>query len=75
MRLTTRIGCYSAGTLEFPHEIGVFLGYPLSDVRGFLEDEGRNCAYVGYWKVYDNVHSKIRLFQRYDEHRELVGLA
>lgn len=23
---------------KFPHEIGVFLGYPLSDVRGFIDD-------------------------------------
>ena len=23
---------------EFPHEIGIFLGYPLADVRGFLRD-------------------------------------
>ena len=23
---------------NFPHEIGIFLGYPLKDVRGFIED-------------------------------------
>jgi len=25
-------------TTSFPHEIGVFLGYPLKDVRGFIEN-------------------------------------
>ena len=31
--------CCSA---EFPHEIGVFLGYPLGDVVGFIENRGKN---------------------------------
>ena len=30
----------------FPHEIGVFLGYPLGDVVGFIENGGRNCKCV-----------------------------
>ncbi len=37
---------------EFPHEIGVFLGYPLEDVVGFIENKGRNYTYSGYWKSY-----------------------
>lgn len=36
----------------FPHEIGVFLGYPLEDVKGFIKYEGRNCKCCGIWKVY-----------------------
>ena len=35
---------------EFPHEIGLFLGYPPEDVQGFLEN--RLCKCVGCWKVY-----------------------
>lgn len=27
---------------SFPHEIGVFLGYPLGDVIGFIKNQGRN---------------------------------
>ena len=27
---------------EFPHEIGVFLGYPLDDVKGFIRHKGRD---------------------------------
>lgn len=37
---------------EFPHEIGVFLGYPLEDVVGFIRNRGRNYTCCGYWKAY-----------------------
>lgn len=30
------------GSEEFPHEIGVFLGYPLNDVLGFIKYHGSN---------------------------------
>ncbi|MDL2264250.1 DUF3793 family protein [Synergistaceae bacterium OttesenSCG-928-I11] len=35
-----------------PHEVGIFLGYPLEDVKGFIENGGRNSKFAGYWKVY-----------------------
>ncbi len=38
----------------FPHEIGVFLGYPLDDVAAFIENGGRNAIATGMWKVYGN---------------------
>ena len=37
---------------EFPHEVGVFLGYPLRDVIGFIENHGRNFTCCGFWKSY-----------------------
>ena len=40
------------GCLEFPHEIGVFLGYPLEDVVGFIHNNGKNFQLAGMWKVY-----------------------
>lgn len=47
---------------EFPHEIGLFLGYPAEDVRGFIE--GSECKCVGCWKVYgDEVSAKKRFAQ------------
>ena len=49
----------------FPHEIGVFLGYPLSDVKEFIRNEGRNCLCCGYWKVYSNPCDAQKLFARY----------
>lgn len=39
---------------DFPHEIGVFLGYPLDDVIGFIKNKGQNCKLTGCWKVYCN---------------------
>lgn len=36
----------------FPHEIGLFLGYPLCDVIGFMEHKGRNYTHSGPWKAY-----------------------
>ena len=40
------------GSEEFPHEIGVFLGYPLGDVVGFIENRGKNFTCCGCWKSY-----------------------
>lgn len=35
---------------EFPHEIGLFLGYPPEDVSGFIAK--KPCRFTGAWKVY-----------------------
>lgn len=69
-RLSGRIGRYHGGKMQFPHEIGIFLGYPLMDVKGFIENAGKNFIYMGYWKVYHNVQEAVRLFRKYDEERE-----
>ena len=37
---------------QFPHEMGVLLGYPPEDVEGFIIYEGKNSLCEGYWKVY-----------------------
>lgn len=57
--------------IAFPHEMGVFLGYPMEDVMGFIENEGRNYLYCGYWKVYGNVEKCKGLFQIYSEVKEV----
>ena len=49
----------------FPHEIGLFLGYPPEDVSGFIRYNGRNFFCSGYWKVYANVKQAEQLFQLY----------
>ncbi len=48
-----------------PHEIGYFLGYPASDVRGFIEHGGRDFLCCGCWKVYADVRGAQRRFARY----------
>ena len=47
---------------DFPHEIGLFLGYPPADVAGFLRDGGRGCKLCGPWKVYGDVEEAARRF-------------
>ncbi|MDR3174898.1 MAG: DUF3793 family protein, partial [Treponema sp.] len=35
-----------------PHEVGLFLGYPLDDVLGFIKNRGSRYKLCGAWKVY-----------------------
>lgn len=58
--------------IEFPHEMGLFLGYPVEDVHGFIANEGKNFLYTGYWKVYDNLSEKINTFEKFNNSKEMV---
>ena len=58
---------------SFPHEIGVFLGYPLDDVKGFIENAGKNAKCTGCWKVYHNECEAIRTFQKYKKCRDVYS--
>ena len=60
---------------DFPHELGLFLGYPIEDVEGFIKENGKNYLYSGYWKVYKDTELKIRLFKNYEKvQTEIVRL-
>lgn len=50
---------------EFPHEIGLFLGYPPEDVWGFIENGARGCKLNGCWKVYGNEENARVTFAKY----------
>lgn len=50
---------------DFPHEIGLFLGYKYEDVMGFVSNKGKNYLSKGYWKVYYGKEEKDKLFQSY----------
>jgi len=63
---TERYAGYMEGKCAFPHEMGIFLGYPVEDVIGYLKNDGKNCKCVGYWKVYKNVEEKQRLFREFE---------
>lgn len=56
---------------EFPHEIGIFLDYPLGDVIGFIENGGQNYKCAGCWKVYCNECEALKLFQKYRKCRNI----
>lgn len=67
--------CYKdhmEGRREFPHEIGLLLGYPAADVEGFIENKGQDSLYSGYWKVYSDPEECRRIFNKYDHARERV---
>jgi len=55
----------------FPHEIGLFLGYPVEDVIGFIRYKGRNCKLCGLWKVYSDVDNKQKIFDKYKRCTEI----
>jgi hypothetical protein len=57
---------------DFPHEIGIFLGYPLEDVMGFIEHKGKNYRFCGHWKVYGNENHAMSLFERYNRCRDML---
>ena len=59
---------------NFPHEIGLFLGYPAEDVLQYVKTEGRNCLLCGYWKVYSNPEQAMQMFHRYTECKERFAL-
>ncbi|WP_101697375.1 DUF3793 family protein [Clostridium minihomine] len=65
--LKTRISL----TNSFPHEIGLFLGYPLEDVAEFIRNQGRNCKCCGIWKVYHNEPEAKKIFAKIDKCREI----
>lgn len=56
---------------NFPHEIGIFLGYPLKDTIAFIENKGKNYLCSGYWKVYNNETEAIKIFARYKKCTEI----
>lgn len=63
MQLIRRI----RGSEEFPHEIGLFLGYPPEDVCGFIEHKACDHKCVGCWKVYGDEAAARRTFAKYEK--------
>ncbi len=66
-RLIGRLNSYE----EFPHEIGLFLGYPPADVEGFICHKGKNCKLCRYWKVYGDEEDALIKFAKYDKCRAI----
>lgn len=64
LRLLT---CRLCQNPDFPHEVGVFLGYPLQDVLGFIAHNGANSLCSGCWKVYHAPQEARRTFRRFED--------
>ncbi|KUO77006.1 MAG: hypothetical protein APF77_05735 [Clostridia bacterium BRH_c25] len=58
---------------ECPHELGVFLGYPVKDVIGFIENQGKKCLLCRYWKVYHNPGRAKCIFNAYDKAKKKMA--
>lgn len=71
-RLRQRYAGYAMRQEEFPHELGVVLEYPVEDVEGFIENQGKNCLMERYWKVYHNQECAERIFRLYDQAKEVA---
>lgn len=52
---------------DFPHEIGLFIGYPPEDVRGFITHKAQNYKFRGLWKIYGDEDKAKELFRRFNE--------
>ena len=72
IRLHQRMNGFYNKMKEFPHEVGVFLGYPICDIKGFLENKGERYLHSGYWKIYGNLEETKKKFLSYDEAREIA---
>ena len=55
---------------HIPHEVGLFLGYPLEDVIGFITNKGKNYKISGYWKVYGDPIKYGKIFENYKKCRD-----
>lgn len=69
-RLRARYQQYAGGGMEFPHELGVLLEYPVEDVEGFIRNRGENSLTSRYWKVYHNLQEAECRFRIYDMVKE-----
>lgn len=65
-----RYETYMMNKEDFPHEMGILLGYPLEDVQGFIRNKGKNYLYTSYWKVYTDVEEKKQLFDAFENAKE-----
>ena len=58
---------------DFPHEIGLFLGYPPYDVKKFMESPCKGVKCVGCWKAYGNESKARETFEKYKKCTEIYS--
>lgn len=67
--LCRRIGNSAA----FPHEIGLFIGYPAKDVAAFMGIVNLPFACQGPWKIYGDPRQSLCLADAYRRSRDAMG--
>ena len=68
--LKQRYQDYLLGNKIFPHELGIFLGYPISDVEQYILNKGENYLFCGCWKVYSNLEGALNTFRLFKKLKE-----
>ena len=58
--------------LDFPHEIGFFLGYPVKDVYGFMGLCDLPIVCSGPWKMYGKLESSLNVLNEHIAARETM---
>ena len=58
---------HNSNSTCFPHEIGVFLEYPLYDVKSFIAKKGKDYKCLGCWKAYHNKSEAQKTFSLYEK--------
>ncbi len=61
---------YAAGC---PHEIGIFLGIPLKDVKGFMGLNSLKNTKRGIWQVYGNPKASEKRMNEYRHAKDMVA--
>ncbi len=56
----------------YPHEIGIFLGYPVRDVEDFIRFQGKYYLASGPWKVYHDDTKALATFEEYRKVRDMA---
>jgi len=57
---------------DFPHEIGIFLGYPLKDVLGYMGHSTLKLVKTKGWKIYGNENMSNKRYQSFVRARTKV---
>lgn len=56
-----------AAQCNLPHEVGVFIGYPLKDVVGFMRQIPATPVHHGAWRVYGGVRESLARMRIYKD--------
>ena len=59
---------------DFPHEIGIFLGYPLKDVVGFMGYGKYKFCKTRYWRVYGDESVSDAVYDKFISDRAKIKL-
>lgn len=57
---------------NFPHEIGVFLGYPLKDVLGFMGYGKKELVEICNWRIYGDKEVSQKIYNKFTEHKAIM---